>query len=102
MKPKKKKSRSKNAFTHSTLNALLTVLESCNDALVHNNFNLAEVWISEYVEEIPQPLVDQTITKSIYHSLQKRDGVLLHAAVEAEIERLRTEKVKLLRERIIR
>ncbi|MEM3154544.1 MAG: hypothetical protein QW165_03215 [Candidatus Woesearchaeota archaeon] len=68
---------------------------------MHKNFNLAEVLVSEYVSEIPQQLVDQTITKSIYHALQKKDALLLLAAIDAEIERLRTEKIKLLREKII-
>jgi hypothetical protein len=77
-------------------------LDSAHNALTaHHNFNLAEVLISEYVSEIPQSFVDQEIMKSIYHGLQKRDAELLLAAVDAEIERIRTEKVKMLREKII-
>jgi len=75
-------------------------LDSTHNALTaHHNFNLAEVLISEYVSEIPQQFVDQGITKSIYHALQRRDAELLLAAVDAEIERVRTEKIKLLREK---
>jgi len=77
-------------------------LESCHNALsVHNNFNLAEVIIGEYYQEIPQELIDQRITKSILDALRDRDGKLFFAAVEAELERLRVEKIKLLREKII-
>ena len=85
-----------------TISSLLIKLDSVHNALsAHHNFNLAEVLISEYVEEIPQQLVDQGITKSLYHALQKRDAELLLAAVDAEIERLSTEKIKILREKII-
>ncbi len=77
-------------------------LESCHNALaVHNNFNLAEVIIGEYYQEIPQELIDQRLTKSILDALRDRDGKLFFAAVEAELERLRVEKIKLLREKII-
>ncbi len=76
-------------------------LDSAHNALTaHHNFNLAEVLLSEYFSEIPQQLMDPSITKSLYHGLQKRDAALLLAAVDAEIERLRTEKIKLLREKI--
>jgi len=81
---------------------LLLKLDSAHNALeAHHNFNLAEVLISEYVNEIPQDFVDQSITKSFYHALQRRDSGLLFAAIEAEMERLRTEKIKLLRKEII-
>jgi hypothetical protein len=76
-------------------------LESAHNALeAHKNFNLAEVHVGEYYKEIPQELVDENITKSILHALRNRDFELLFSTVEAEIERLRTEKVKLLRQKI--
>lgn len=88
--------------SRKTISALLIQLDSAHNALSsHKNFNLAEVLISEYFVEIPQEFVDQSITKSLYHALQKRDAELLLAAIDAEIERLRTEKIKLLREKII-
>jgi hypothetical protein len=76
-------------------------LESAHNALeAHKNFNLAEVHIGEYYKEIPQELVDEELTKSFLHALRNRDSELLFSTVEAEIERLRTEKVKLLRHKI--
>ncbi len=76
-------------------------LESAHNALeAHKNFNLAEVHIGEYYKEIPQELVDEKLTASFLHALRNRDLELLFSVVEAEIERLRTIKVKLLRERI--
>lgn len=89
-------------YTRKTISALLIKLESCHNALsAHKNFNLAEVLISEYYQEIPQQLIDEKITKSVLEALRGRDRELLFAAVEAEIERLRTEKIKLLRTKII-
>ena len=77
-------------------------LESAHNALeAHKNFNLAEVHMGEYYKEIPQELVDQKITKSVLNALRERNFELLFATVEAEIERLSTEKVKLLRQKII-
>ena len=77
-------------------------MESCHNALeAHHNFNLAEVLIGEYYKEIPQELIDERLTKSVLDALRNRDFELLYAAVEAELERLRTEKVKLLRQKII-
>ena len=77
-------------------------LESAHNALeAHKNFNLAEVHMGEYYKEIPQELVDQKITKSVLNALRERNFELLFATVEAEIERLSTEKVKLLRRKII-
>ncbi len=87
--------------SRKTISKLLIKLESCHNALeAHHNFNLAEVIIGEYYKEIPQEFLDKKITKSVLHALQKRDAELLFAAVEAEMERLRTVKVKLLREKI--
>ena len=97
MKTKKKKS----AKRFYPLNHLIFILESSVDALEKHNFNLSEVWLLEYFQKLPQEILDQPITKSIYHALQKRDSELLKAAVEAELERLRTEKVKTLRDRVI-
>jgi hypothetical protein len=77
-------------------------LESAHNALeAHKNFNLAEVHIGEYYKEIPQELVDQKLTKSILNALRDRDFELLFSSVEAEIERLSVEKIKLLRLKII-
>ncbi len=81
---------------------MLVTLESAHNALeAHRNFNLAEVLIGEYYQEIPQPFVDEGITKGVLEALRNRDFELLFASVEAEIERLRTEKIKLLRVKII-
>ncbi len=80
---------------------MLVKLESAHNAIeAHKNFNLAEVLIGEYYQEIPQQLIDEKITKEVLNALRRRDIELLFAAIEAEIERLRTEKVKLLREKI--
>lgn len=77
-------------------------LESCHNALkAHKNFNLAEVLIGEYYKEIPQKLIDKRLAKSVLNALRDRDTELLFSVVEAEIERLSTEKIKLLREKII-
>ncbi|MCX6708693.1 MAG: hypothetical protein NTW67_03550 [Candidatus Woesearchaeota archaeon] len=103
MKQKKtrKSSRKKYLPSRKTLSTLLVKLESCHNALdAHKNFNLAEVLIGEYYQDIPQELIDKRITKSILDALKERNRELLFAAVEAEIERLRTEKVKLLWEKI--
>ena len=76
-------------------------LESAHNALeAHKNFNLAEVHVGEYYKEIPQEMVDANLTKSFLHALHNRDFELLFSTVEAEIERLRTEKVKLMRQKI--
>jgi len=81
---------------------LLLKLESAHNALqAHHNFNLAEVLISEYYKELPPKFQDADITKAIFDGLRKRDAELLYAAIEAEMERLRVEKIKLLREEII-
>ena len=88
--------------SRKTISALLVKLDSAHNALsAHKNFNLAEVLMSEYFSEIPQELVDQSITKSLYHALQRRNAELLLASIDAEIERLETEKIKLMREKII-
>jgi len=100
MKHKKKK---KSAFplSRKTITELLVILESCHNALLsHNNFNLAEAIIQEYVNTIPQEGVDQQLTKSFFHAVQQRDATLLLAVVEAEMERLMTEKVKMMRKTI--
>ncbi|PIN74544.1 hypothetical protein COV18_06615 [Candidatus Woesearchaeota archaeon CG10_big_fil_rev_8_21_14_0_10_37_12] len=85
------------------MNELLHILESCKDALVnHNNFNLSEVLTSEYFETCPNWFKDSPITKMIYHSLKERDAKKLLAGIDAEIERVETEKVKLMREEIVK
>jgi len=76
-------------------------LESAHNALVaHHNFNLAEVLLTEYYKELSPDFEDARITKGMFEALRDRDKELLLAAVEAEIERLSTEKVKMLREKI--
>lgn len=93
--------RKKYVPSRQILSKLLVKLESCHNALeAHKNFNLAEVLIGEYYQEIPQEMIDEDISKSILDALRSRDFNLLFAAVEAEIERIRTEKVKLLRQKI--
>ena len=81
----------------------MLTLESAHNALTeHKNFNLAEVLISQYCNSIPQDSVDKKLTKSILNASRDRNFDLLLAVVEAEIERLSTIKIKLLREKIIR
>ncbi len=93
--------RKKYTPSRKTISTLLVKLESAHNAIeAHKNFNLAEVLIGEYYQEIPQQLIDEKITKEVLNALRRRDIELLFAAIEAEIERLRTEKVKLLREKI--
>lgn len=95
---KQKKNSRNGTPTTNKLNALLVKLESAHNALKeHRNFNLAEVHLLEYFKE--QPPAEQT-TGYLFDALKERDSELLLAAVEAEIERLRTEKIKLLREDI--
>ena len=72
-------------------NNALFILESAKNALeAHKNFNLAEVWIGEYF--LLEKKKDKTIQKGIIDALKNRDAYLLHAAIEAEIERIRMEK----------
>ncbi len=85
------------------INALLVKLESCRNALEeHKNLNLAEVIINEYMQDIPKKMADEKLQKSIKKALEKRNKELLLAATEAEIERLEIEKIKTLRNKIIR
>jgi len=84
--------------SRKTISALLIKLESAHNALeAHRNFNLAEVLVGDYYKAIPQEFVDERLTKSFLNALRSRNFELLYFTVEAEIERLRTEKVKLLR-----
>ena len=93
-----KRKKTKYAPSRKTLSSLLVKLESCHNALeAHKNFNLAEVLIGEYYQEIPQQLIDEKIAKSVLDALRNRDGKLLFAAVEAEIERLRLMKIEMMR-----
>jgi hypothetical protein len=103
MKQKKKKKSKKKSYKPSrkTISALLLKLESAHNALqAHHNFNLAEVHIGEYYKTIPQQMIDEKLTKSFLEALRDRNSELLFATIEAEMERLRTEKVKLLRDKI--
>lgn len=89
----------KQKITRQQISELLVTLESAHNAIVErHNLNLAEALIEEYVQTVPQGFVDQTITKSIYHAVQRRDKELMLAAIDAEIERLRSQRVKLLRD----
>ena len=81
---------------------MLVKLESAHNALTSNhNFNLAEVLIGEYFETIPQEMIDEKLTKSFLDALRDRNFELFLSVVDAEIERLRSEKVKLLWTRIV-
>ncbi|MBS3148942.1 hypothetical protein J4219_08775 [Candidatus Woesearchaeota archaeon] len=84
------------------LNPLLFILDSCEDALNKGNLNLAEVWLAEYFEKLPQNALDQNYIKSIFHALKERNLEYLKAAVESEIERMRTLKVKALHDLVAR
>ena len=76
------------------------MLEAAVGALARHNFNLAEVWVRRYFHIAKN--LDESISKKIYHALQMRNQEFLLRGVEAEIERLRIEKVKVLRSRIIK
>ncbi len=97
-----KQKKQKQMLSKNTIRKLLLILESAHNAIKeHKNFNLAEALISEYCNAIPQTAVDASDTKSILNALRTRDMHLLMAVIDAEIERLRTEKIKLLRKEII-
>lgn len=84
--------------TFKEVHVLLTILELAKNSLeAHRNFNLAEVHMEEYVGRIS----DKRAKKSIQNGLKKRDRELLLAVVEAEIERLSIEKIRLLRGEIV-
>ena len=88
---------------NTEINKLLTLLESCENAISeHKNLNLAEVWIREYLNEIPKKISDTKSAESIYRAIQNKDKELLLAAVNVEMERLKMEKIKLLREKIVK
>jgi len=93
----------KNVSRHyETLRKLILTLESAHDALwTHKNFGLAEAILSEYYEQLPQELEDDSTTKPLYHALKDRNRELLFASVEAELERLRLLKVNAMREKIV-
>jgi len=91
----------KQKYTKSEITAVLLKLEYAKNALeAHKNFNLAEVHIEEYMQKCPKALVDSKIKKIIKESLEQRNHKLLALAVDSEIERLSTLKIKLLREKI--
>jgi len=99
MKQKKKKTPAKNSLLD--INTRLVLLENASAALHMHNFNLAQVWVQDYLAATPKKIRDPSLTKSIHHALEKRDAELLAATIDAEIERVRTDKVKLLRAKII-
>jgi hypothetical protein len=92
MKLKKPKISSK------VVNALLLKLEGARSAILKHNFNLAEVLVSEYFQSIPQDFVDKKVAKFFLDALRDRNGELLLACIDAEVERLSLFKIKLLRE----
>jgi len=103
MKQNETKKNVKNVSQHyDTLRKLIVTLESAKDALVaHKNFGLAEAILSEYYEELPQDLEDDSTTKPLYHALRDRNRELLFSSIEAELERLSILKINLLRDKIV-
>src|SRR3989338_561240 len=102
MKQNKKKNAMKNDSTLSKndLNNALFLLESAKNAVQsHKNINLAEVLVNEYFELGGRQ--DNAIHRNIISGIVNKDAFLLFAAIDAEIERLRVEKVKWLRTHII-
>ncbi len=92
----------KQKYKKSEITAVLLKLEYAKNALeAHKNFNLAEVHIEEYMQKCPKALVDAKMKKVIRESLEQRNHKLLELAVDSEIERLSSLKIRLLRERII-
>jgi len=80
----------------------MVILDSAWDALeVHRNFNLSEVHILNYYNGLPKTGRDERIDKNMKESLKTRDRELLLAAIEAEMERLGVEKIKLMRREVI-
>lgn len=103
MKQSETKKSATSALQHyDTLRKLIIKLESAHDALfMHKNFGLSEVILGEYYEQLPQELENTSTTKPLYHALKERNREFLFAAIEAELERLRTLKIKTLRDKIV-
>jgi hypothetical protein len=81
---------------------MMLKLEYAKNALeAHKNFNLAEVYIEQFLEQCPKELSDTTAIKIMNEALEQRNYELLLGAVDSEIERLSILKIKLLREKII-
>lgn len=101
-KRKKKAAKKEKKYVPSLklLGSLLAILEHAEDAIKNHNFNLAEVWVNDYVHKIPQEFIDLPLTKAFYHALKDRDIELLEATIEAEIERLRVVKINVLRKKV--
>src|SRR3989338_5230498 len=101
MKQNKKKNAMKNDSTLSKndLNNAIFLLESAKNAVQsHKNINLAEVLVNEYFELGGQQ--DNSIHRNIISGIVNKDAFLLFSAIDAEIERLRVEKVKVLHKKI--
>ena len=97
----KNKSEKKNSLTK--INNLLIILESAkNSILKHPNFNLCEVLINEYQKVIPEKSANKRIEKTVKEAIAKKDAALLEAVIDAEIDRLETEKTRILCVRIIK
>ncbi|HLC32736.1 MAG TPA: hypothetical protein VJJ82_02830 [Candidatus Nanoarchaeia archaeon] len=102
MKQHKKKNERKKelALSKDKLNDAIFLLESAKNAVEsHKNINLAEVLVNEYFELGGRQ--DNAIHRNIISGIVNKDSFLLFAAIDAEIERLRVEKVKWLRTHII-
>jgi len=96
MKQKKKK------YSRNEIIAMMLKLEYAKNALeAHKNFNLAEVYVEEFLEKCSKELADEKANKIIREALEQRNYELLLSAVDAEIERLSIIKIKMLREKII-
>src|SRR3989344_2620989 len=89
------------SLSTNELNNALFLLESAKNAVQsHKNINLAEVLVNEYFELGGRQ--DNAIHRNIISGIVNKDAFLLFAAIDAEIERLRVEKVKKLRANVIK
>ncbi len=98
--PKAVKKTTKDLPSLDLISSLIVILEHIENALEQHNFNLAEVWVDRYVHKIPEKLVDTRLMKALYNSMKNRDAELLDATAKAELERIRTIKIKVLRDKI--
>ena len=91
----------KDSILSNKINQALFFIESARDAVEHHhNFNLAEVWIEEYFTlELKK---DKVIQRNLIAALKNRDAFLLGAVIDAEIERLRGQKIKKLQEYLLK
>ena len=93
--------KNESTLSKNDLNNALFLLESAKNAVQsHKNINLAEVLVNEYFELGGRQ--DNAIHRNIISGIVNKDAFLLFAAIDAEIERLRVEKVKKLRANVIK